>query len=206
MKDKLTIDDFKSMLECALKNIKEREEEFSQLDAVIGDGDHGQAIVTAMTAVVETAHKGTEFKSMLNDMGFDVMLQVSGSTSTLFGAFFLGMSDAVSGTELDAEGVKKMFSGGLANVQMQTQAKPGDKTMMDALVPAVNAITTCVSSDIAEILKAGSEAALEGAAKTVDMKANFGRARNYGERSIGFADSGAASWSCMFQSFSESIK
>lgn len=206
MKEKLTIDDFKSMLECALKNIKEREEEFSKLDAVIGDGDHGQAIVTAMTAVVETARKGTEFKSMLNDMGFDVMLQVSGSTSTLLGAFFLGMSDAVSGTELDAEGVKKMFAGGLANVQMQTQAKPGDKTMMDALVPAVNAITACTSSDIAEILKAGSDAALEGAAKTVDMKANFGRARNYGERSIGFADSGATSWSCMFQSFSESIK
>lgn len=206
MKEKLTIDDFKSMLECALKNIKEREEEFSQLDAVIGDGDHGQAIVTAMTAVVETAHNGTEFKSMLNDMGFDVMLQVSGSTSTLLGAFFLGMSDAVSGTALDAEGVRKMFAGGLANVQMQTQAKPGDKTMMDALVPAVNAITGCASSDIADILKAGSDAALEGAAKTVDMKANFGRARNYGERSIGFADSGATSWSCMFQSFSETIK
>lgn len=206
MRDKLTIDDFKSMLECALKNIKEREDEFSRLDAVIGDGDHGQAIVTAMTAVVETARKGNEFKTMLNDMGFDVMLQVSGSTSTLLGAFFLGMSDAVSGTELDAGGVKRMFAGGLANVQMQTQAKPGDKTMMDALVPAVNAITGCTSSDIAVILKAGADAALEGAAKTVDMKANFGRARNYGERSVGFADSGATSWSCMFQSFSETIK
>lgn len=206
MKDKLTIDDFKSMLENALKNIKEREDEFSRLDAVIGDGDHGQAIVTAMTAVVETARKGTEFKSMLNDMGFDVMLQVSGSTSTLLGAFFLGMSDVVSGTELDAEGVKKMFVGGLVNVQMQTQAKPGDKTMMDALVPAVNAIAGGGSQDIAGILKAGADAALDGAAKTVDMKANFGRARNYGERSIGFADSGATSWSCMFQSFSEAVK
>lgn len=206
MKEKLTIDDFKSMLECALKNIKEREEEFSRLDAVIGDGDHGQAIVTAMTAVVDTARKGTEFKSMLNDMGFDVMLQVSGSTSTLLGAFFLGMSDSVSGVELDAKGVKDMFVGGLSNVQKQTQAKPGDKTMMDALVPAVNAISECTSSDISEILKAGSDAALAGAEKTIGMKANFGRARNYGERSIGFADSGATSWSCMFQSFSEAIK
>lgn len=203
MKDKLTIDDFKLMLENALKNIKEREDEFSRLDAVIGDGDHGQAIVTAMTAIVETSRKGTEFKSMLNDMGFDVMLQVSGSTSTLLGAFFLGMSDAVSGTELDAKSVRNMFAGGLANVQKQTQAKPGDKTMMDALVPAVNAIAGSASSDISEILKAGADAALEGAMKTVDMKANFGRARNYGERSIGFADCGAMSWSCMFKSFSE---
>ena len=60
---------------------------------------------------------------MLNDMGFDVMLQVSGSTSTLLGAFFLGMSDHASGTELDAAGVKAMFAGGLANVQKQTKAQ-----------------------------------------------------------------------------------
>lgn len=98
----LTIENFKAMLDNALKNIKEREDEFSKLDAVIGDGDHGQAIVTAMSAIVATAQKGTEFKAMLNDMGFDVMLQVSGSTSTLLGAFFLGMSDHASGTELDA--------------------------------------------------------------------------------------------------------
>ena len=95
----LTIENFKAMLDNALKNIKEREDEFSKLDAVIGDGDHGQAIVTAMSAIVATAQKGTEFKTMLNDMGFDVMLQVSGSTSTLLGAFFLGMSDHASGTE-----------------------------------------------------------------------------------------------------------
>ena len=111
----LTIENFKAMLDNALKNIKEREDEFSKLDAVIGDGDHGKAIVTAMSAIVATAQKGTEFKAMLNDMGFDVMLQVSGSTSTLLGAFFLGMSDHASGTELDAAGVKAMFAGGLAN-------------------------------------------------------------------------------------------
>lgn len=105
----LTIDNFKTMLTTALANIKAREDEFSKLDAVIGDGDHGQAIVTAMSAIVATAEKGTEFKTMLNDMGFDVMLQVSGSTSTLLGAFFLGMSDHVSGTQLDAAAVKAML-------------------------------------------------------------------------------------------------
>ena len=137
----LTIENFKAMLDNALKNIKEREDEFSKLDAVIGDGDHGQAIVTAMSAIVATAQKGTEFKAMLNDMGFDVMLQVSGSTSTLLGAFFLGMSDHASGTELDAAGVKAMFAGGLANVQKQTKAQKGDKTMMDALIPASQALS-----------------------------------------------------------------
>lgn len=201
----LTIDNFKAMLDNALKNIKAREDEFSKLDAVIGDGDHGQAIVTAMSAIVATAQKGTEFKSMLNDMGFDVMLQVSGSTSTLLGAFFLGMSDGAEGTELDAAGVKKMFASGLDNVKKQTKAQQGDKTMMDALIPAVEAIQACESDDIKEVLHAGAVAALKGAEDTVQMKANFGRARNYGERSIGYADSGATSWSCMFASFAEAL-
>ncbi|EIY53419.1 MULTISPECIES: DAK2 domain-containing protein [Bacteroides] len=202
----LTIDNFKTMLTTALANIKAREDEFSKLDAVIGDGDHGQAIVTAMSAIVATAEKGTEFKTMLNDMGFDVMLQVSGSTSTLLGAFFLGMSDHVSGTQLDAAAVKAMFAGGLTNVQKQTKAQKGDKTMMDALIPAVEAIQNCPSDDIKELINAGAEAALAGAQSTIELKANFGRARNYGERSIGYMDSGAASWSCMFASFSEAIK
>ncbi|MCD8267441.1 MAG: DAK2 domain-containing protein [Parabacteroides sp.] len=201
----LTIEAFKGMLNNALTHIKAREDEFSKLDAVIGDGDHGQAIVTAFSVVVKGSEKGTEFKSMLNDMGFGVMLETSGSTSTLLGAFFLGMSDNAAGTELNAEGVKKMFAGGLANVQKQTQAKPGDKTMMDVLVPAIEVMQACASDDIKEIMTAGANAALEGAKKTVDMKANFGRARNYGERSIGYADSGATSWSCMLASFAEAL-
>ena len=64
MKKELTIDDFKSMLEHALKNISERVDEFSSLDAVIGDGDHGQAIYTAILTAVNTARQGVEFKSM----------------------------------------------------------------------------------------------------------------------------------------------
>lgn len=193
------------MLCNALVRIKEREDEFSKLDAVIGDGDHGQAIVTAMNCIVASSAKGTEFKAMLNDLGFDLMLQVSGSTSTLIGALFLGMSDNASGTELDADGVRAMFAGGLANVQQQTQAKVGDKTMMDALIPAVDAMKASDSDDIKVIMTAAAEAAVRGAEATIQMKANFGRARNYGERSIGYADSGASSWSCMFTAFAEAL-
>lgn len=201
----LTIEAFKAMLDHALTQIKAREDEFSKLDAVIGDGDHGTAIVTALSAINRIAQNGTEFKTMLGDMGMGVMLEVSGSTSTLLGALFLGMSDGASGTELDAAGVKAMFAGGLANVQQQTKAKRGDKTMMDALIPAVEAIQACQSDDIKDILTAGADAALKGAEETVQMKANFGRARNYGERSIGYADSGATSWSCMFAAFAEAL-
>ncbi len=207
MKTILTLDDFKSMLDCALASIKAREAEFSQLDAVLGDGDHGQAIVTAMSVVVDKAQTGAGFKSMLGDMGMEVLMQVSGSTSTLLGALLLGMSDGVAECEeIDAAGVKKMFASALKNVQAQTKAKRGDKTMMDALEPAVEAIEACASEDVAELLAAAAEAAVAGAEATVEMKANFGRARNYGERSIGTMDSGAASWSCMFKAFAEAVK
>lgn len=195
----LTIENFKAMLDNALKNIKEREDEFSKLDAVIGDGDHGQAIVTAMSAIVATAQKGTEFKTMLNDMGFDVMLQVSGSTSTLLGAFFLGMSDHASGTELDAAGVKAMFAGGLANVQKQTKAQKGDKTMMDALIPASGAIAAYTGSDEQALFTAAAQAAAKGAEDTRQFVSKFGRAKSYGTKTIGTPDAGAVSMSWFFQ-------
>ena len=205
----LTIENFKAMMNLALANIKAREEEFSKLDAIAGDGDHGTAVVTALTIIAADAQEGTEFPAMLNDMGMGVMMKTSGSTSTLLGALFMGMGEALEPlqvtNEVNAAQLKVMFRGGLTGVQEQTKAKPGDKTMMDALVPAVEAIETCESDDVKTLLKAGAEAALKGAEATVNMKANFGRGRNLGERSIGFADAGATSWACLFQSFAEGI-
>ena len=204
--EELSLNTFKQMLRAALERIKERQNEFSQLDAVFGDGDHGTAMVTAMNAVVEAAEKGNEFKAMLNDIGFNVMLQTSGSTSTLLGAFFMGMGDHVEGTLLNTVALRKMFAGGLKNVCLQTKAKKGDKTMMDALIPAVDAIECCQSDNIGEILRAGAVAAQAGANDTVGMKAVFGRARNYGEHSVGTPDPGAKSWACMLSAFAETVK
>jgi len=115
------------------------------------------------------------------------------------------MSDHASGSSLDVNGVKAMFAGGLENVQKQTKAQKGDKTMMDALIPAVEAMQNSDTADVKELLLSAADAALKGAEDTVRMKANFGRARNYGEQSIGYADSGATSWSCMFAAFAEAL-
>ena len=199
----LTLQQFKSMLELALTNIKAKEQEFSELDAIAGDGDHGTAIVAAMNVLVEQAQTGSDFCSMLNDMGMAVMMQVSGSTSTLLGAFVLGMGDNVSGDRLDVDAMKRMFIGGLDGVQEQTKARVGDKTIMDALIPAVEAIANSTSSDIKTILNEGAQAAQAGALTTVKMKANFGRARNLGDLSIGHPDAGATSWALIFSSFAQ---
>ena len=202
--NKLSTDDFRRMIASALEAVKAKADYFSELDAVTGDGDHGTAIVAALQAVNDAA-KGDDFKAMLSDMGFGVMLNTSGSTSTLMGGLLLGMSDAVSGSELDAQGVKAMFRSGLEGVAKNTQAKVGDKTMMDALIPAVEAISGSRSDDIKVIMAEGAKAAKAGAEATVQMKANFGRARNYGERSIGTADAGASSWAEIFSAFAAAI-
>ncbi len=200
----LSLSQFHSMLERALDEIQKREEEFSKLDAIAGDGDHGTAIVTAMRILVTEAKSATDFPTMFSDMGMGVMMQTSGSTSTLLGAFFMGMGESdCSGDTLDASGVKALFAAGLNGVEEQTKAKVGDKTMMDALIPAVEAIEACDSEDIKAILTAGAAAALAGAEATIEMQAKFGRARNLGEKSKGYPDAGATSWASIFVSFAE---
>lgn len=212
MSQKLTITDFQKMIRRALADVTARAGEFSELDAVIGDGDHGEAIVTALNAIAKVSDAadaaGKDFKTLLGDMGFGVMMETSGSTSTLLGGLLLGMSDGVPAgvSSLDSAQVKAMFGGGLAGVQKNTKAMPGDKTMMDALYPAVQAMQECASDDIVAVLDAGAAAAQQGAEATVQMKANFGRARNYGEKSVGHADSGASSWACMFGAFAKAIQ
>lgn len=211
MTGKLTIPDFQKMIQRALTDVSARAAEFSEQDAVIGDGDHGEAIVTALHAIAKVSNADDaatkDFKTLLGDMGFGVMMETSGSTSTLLGGLLLGMSDGVpaGAKELDAAQVKAMFKGGLEGVQKNTKAMPGDKTMMDALYPAVMAMQEVTADDVAAVLAAGAEAAKKGAEATVQMKANFGRARNYGEKSIGHADSGASSWACMFGAFAAAL-
>jgi len=87
-------------------------------------------------------------------------------------------------------------------VQKNTKARPGDKTMMDALVPAVEALDNN-SEDLKALFALAADAASRGAESTNGMKAAFGRAKNLGDRSIGSADPGAYSWACMFNAFSE---
>lgn len=194
------------MIALAYSNITVRAEEFSKLDAALGDGDHGEAIETAFKVIAKAAEKGGDFKTMLNEMGFSVMLETSGSTSTLLGGLLLGMSDNAPVSEVaSVADVKAMFKGGLEGVQKNTKAAVGDKTIMDALVPGVQAIQDCDSDDIKTIIEAGAAAALEGAASTVNMKANFGRARNLGDKTIGHPDAGATSWASIFESFAKAL-
>jgi dihydroxyacetone kinase-like protein len=197
----LNVERFRTMLATALDTVRQRADEFSALDAVAGDGDHGTAIVQALSAANRVAQTGTDLKTMLADMGFAAMTESSGSTSTLIGAFFLGLSEGVGSAELDAAATAAMFAAGLASVQRQTKATVGDRTLMDALIPAVAAMPARVGDGIQSLLDAAAQAAAAGAEQTKPLVARFGRARNLGTRVIGHADAGASSMACLLAAF-----
>lgn len=199
----------KTMLRESARLMLEHAERLSDIDSRFGDGDHGITVTKIAKLVNERieAWDDASIKDFLDDLGMDVMAVRGGSAGPLYGTLIGGLGAQLGDdeNELSADAVRRMFAGCLAEMQDITTAQVGDKTMMDALIPAVEAIQACPSDDIKEILEAGAKAALAGAASTVEMKANFGRARNYGERSVGYADSGATSWSCMFESFAQAL-
>ncbi len=185
----------------AREAVGDRKDELSALDSAIGDGDHGIAICDAMGAAVNAANPEKDFATLLTDMAFAVMTSTSGSTSTLLGAWLLGMSDAVGEDEMTAEETARMFAAGLNHLRQQTKAEIGDKTLMDALIPATEALEAHRSEGLAAMFRAAAAAADAGRARTAEMKARFGRARNLGDRVIGHTDAGATSMSLIFGAF-----
>ena len=203
----MTRAEFAARLKNACAAVTAAEAELTEIDSKFGDADHGLTmakIAGAISEAVDAAEGGIQ--SMLDDAAMAVMTLNGGSAVPLWNTWLDGLQEeAPEGNEIDTAGIQAIFAKALKALSDMSGAKVGDKTMMDALIPAIEAIEASTSDDIKEIMTAGAEAAIRGAEETVNMKANFGRARNYGERSIGYADSGATSWSCMFASFAEAL-
>ena len=203
----MTKQEFAFRLQNACAAVTAAEQELTEIDSRFGDADHGltmSKIAKAISAAAGESEGGIQ--AMLDDAAMAVMVLNGGSAVPLWNTWLDGLQEeAPEGNEIDTAGIQAIFAKALKALSDMSGAKVGDKTMMDALIPAVEAIQACPSDDIKEILEAGAKAALAGAASTVEMKANFGRARNYGERSVGYADSGATSWSCMFESFAQAL-
>ena len=196
------------MLQAALSTVEHNLAMLNQLDAAIGDGDHGTAILTAMKAAAATAQKEGTLQTTLETIGWDIMSSTSGSTSALMGSFFIGMSRATTGEELDGIQTITLFESGLANLRTSSRANVGDKTMMDALIPAIEAMTALEkqSPSLADLFTAAADAAQKGADSTKDLVAKFGRAKNLGERSRGTLDAGAISTALLYRAYAETVK
>ena len=195
------------MLQAALSAVENHQPMLNQLDAAIGDGDHGTAIVSAMKAATAAALEMGTLKSTLETIAWEVMSNTSGSTSALTGSFFIGMANAVSDEELDSVQTITMFESGLANVRTSSRANVGDKTLMDALIPAIAAMTALKeqSPTLAELFAAAAEAAQKGADSTENLAAKYGRAKNLGERSRGTLDAGAVSTALIYRAYAGAV-
>jgi phosphoenolpyruvate---glycerone phosphotransferase subunit DhaL len=196
------------MLRVAAEKIKSHRDDLSKLDSATGDGDHGAAVFKVAEAMTTTMEKDTSknMKTLLDAMGWAVMSTDAGSTSPLYGSFFMGMSEGITETgSLDCRAFVSMLEQGVAKLRKNTKAEVGSKTMIDALVPAMAVMRAATDSgkNLAEILSEGATAAVKGAESTRAMKATFGRAKNIGERSIGHVDPGAVSMSLLFVGIKE---
>ncbi|MDR0608631.1 MAG: dihydroxyacetone kinase subunit L [Planctomycetaceae bacterium] len=195
------------MLEAALASIETNLTMLNRLDAATGDGDHGTAILAAIKAAAVSSGKDGSFSATLETIGFDIMSGASGSTSTLFGLFFTGMTGGIASEELSVDETITAFENGLANVQTMTKAQVGDKTLMDALIPAIEAMSRLkgTNASLVEIFRVAAVAAQNGADSTKELIAKHGRAKNLGERSRGHLDAGAVSTALLYAAYAETV-
>lgn len=197
-------EEFALRLKNACAAVVAAQDELTEIDSHFGDADHGVTmtkIAEAISGSVSSAGGG--IKAMLEDAAMEVMMINGGSAVPLWNTWLDGLAEAApEGDELDAEGLKQMLGHALEELAALSKAKVGDKTMMDALIPATEAALACQGS-ADDIFAAAAKAALEGAEASRNFVSKFGRARSYGEATIGTPDAGAVSMSRFFAGLAE---
>jgi len=182
----------------------------SEIDGAIGDGDHGINMSKGFTAAGArlAGNPPAGLAQALGVLGETLLNDVGGSMGPLYGTFFGAMSEALGGRELlDAAAFAAMLGAGLAGIEEIGGARVGDKTLLDALVPARNAFDAALAAGqpFGECLRRMASAAEAGKEGTRGMVARVGRASRLGERSRGALDAGATSCAIILQSMARTI-
>lgn len=176
--------------------VAENKELLTELDSAIGDADHGINMDRGMSAAVAKLPDGDDIGQLLKTVGMTLISTVGGSGGPLYGSLFMQAGNALAGTtELAAEEWLTALESGIAGVQKIGRSEAGQKTMLDALIPARDAYAAALrdGADMPAALTASAEAADEGMVATIPLLALKGRASYLGERSIGHQDPGATS-------------
>jgi dihydroxyacetone kinase-like protein len=192
----LTVEVARSWMQAAALAMAENAAMLSELDTPIGDGDHGVNMSRGFTAVEKKlASTGTpDFGTLFKLVGMTLLSTVGGAAGPLYGGFFLELGRTAAGkTGLTKSEVSQMLDRGLGDIQRRGKAELGDKTMVDALSPAVRAFQSSADNDITEAARAAEDTAKTAAEATRPLEARKGRASYLGERSIGHQDPGATS-------------
>ena len=190
-------------IELAAAQVAEQRDYLVDLDRAIGDGDHGENMDRGFKAAVEALGQAqpASVAEVLKTVAQTLMSTVGGAAGPLYGTAFLRASKAAGDGELDGAGVAAVIAGALNGIQARGKATTGEKTMVDAWTPALEAARAAAEagSDPVAVLEAAATAAEAGAAATDPMRATKGRASYLGERSIGHLDPGAVSTSLILR-------
>ena len=190
-------------IELAAADVAEQRDYLVDLDRAIGDGDHGENMDRGFKAALEALGQAepASVAEVLKTVAKTLMSTVGGAAGPLYGTAFLRASKAAGDGELDAAGVAAIIEGALGGIQARGKATTGEKTMVDAWTPALDAARAAAESgaDAVATLQAAATAAEAGAAATEPLRATKGRASYLGERSIGHLDPGAVSTSLILR-------
>jgi len=179
------------------RTVAQHKDELTALDSAIGDADHGANMDRGMSAAVAAieASPPADPAALLKQVGMTLVSKVGGASGPLYGTFFLRMAGVLGPDPADEETFARALRAGLDGVVARGKAEPGDKTMLDALAPACDALDAAVAGGrpLGEALAAAADAARQGRDATVPLVARKGRASYLGERSAGHQDPGATS-------------
>lgn len=189
--------------------IHENRAYLSEIDGKIGDGDHGINMDKGFLMTKERLEEGMGMSDALKTLGRTLLLEIGGSMGPLYGQFYKAMAKAsADAEEIDAAVLADMVEAAYEAIRALGEAKPGDKTLVDTLDPAVTALREKVDAGagLVESLDAMVTAAEAGWKSTEDMVAQIGRSSRLGERSRGVLDAGATSCYLMLKSIAETTK
>jgi len=188
--------------------VAENRSALTKLDGAIGDGDHGTNMDRGMKKALERleATDSDDIGASLKAVGMALVSSVGGAAGPLYGTLFMQMGQAAAGkSELDLAGFTEALDAGVQGVIKRGKAEPGDKTMVDALLPAVAALREAQSGGVAEAVDRAASAAEEGMKATIPMEARKGRASYLGPRSVDHQDPGATSSYLLLRSAAETF-
>jgi phosphoenolpyruvate---glycerone phosphotransferase subunit DhaL len=191
-------------------SVADHKQELVKLDTAIGDSDHGTNMDRGMQKAVEqlTATAPADAASALKTVAMALISTVGGAAGPLYGTLFLQMSSALNGVDdVDLAAFTTALEKGVEGVQARGKAQPNDKTMIDALLPAVTSLKQAVGqgTSLGNALNDAAEAAREGMLATTPLVARKGRASYLGERSAGHQDPGATSSYYLIKSAAETL-
>ena len=206
----MKIETMRQIIAAIAQKIEEEKAFLTELDTAIGDGDHGINMARGFKAVEEKlpALQDADFGALLKGVGMQLVSTVGGASGPLYGTAFMKAGAACKGkTELTDEEFLAAFAAAIGGVKMRGKSAPGEKTMLDALCPAYDALAAALRAgkDLKSGMEAAVKAAEDGVAYTKTILATKGRASYLGERSIGHQDPGATSSLFMLQIIAQNL-